>query len=249
VKQRVRMVVFTLMLSAGLYGQEPQVERPVSWGKLAPNLLNDQKRIWTFPVQVARGHHIVPVLAVVVVTAALVATDANAADHFRRTDVFHGMNNVLTGTVTGAALGIAPASLYIAGLARKDGYEQRTALLATEALADAEVVAVVVKALGRRRKPDTYPAGEKPVDSWFNASGPVLKGIGSFPSNHTVAAFAVATVISRRYPHRRWVPYVAYGLSGVIGFSRLALSAHFPSDIFMGAALGYGIGRFAVLRQ
>jgi membrane-associated phospholipid phosphatase len=42
---------------------------------------------------------------------------------------------------------------------------------------------------------------------------------------------------------------VAYGLSSLVEFSRLTQSAHFPSDVFMGAALGYGIGRFAVLRN
>jgi membrane-associated phospholipid phosphatase len=35
----------------------------------------------------------------------------------------------------------------------------------------------------------------------------------------------------------------------VVGFSRLSLSAHFTSDVFMGAALGCSISRFAVLRQ
>jgi len=31
--------------------------------------------------------------------------------------------------------------------------------------------------------------------------------------------------------------------------SRMTLSAHFASDVFMGGALGYSIGRFAVLRE
>jgi membrane-associated phospholipid phosphatase len=36
-------------------------------------------------------------------------------------------------------------------------------------------------------------------------------------------------------------------MAGVIGFSRMTLSSHFPSDVFMGAALGYSITRYAVL--
>lgn len=58
----------------------------------------------------------------------------------------------------------------------------------------------------------------------------------------------MATVVSRRYPKHRWLPYVAYGLAGVVGFSRVTLSSHFPSDVFLGAALGYSISRYAVLR-
>jgi membrane-associated phospholipid phosphatase len=87
------------------------------------------------------------------------------------------------------------------------------------------------------------------ADSWFSGKGNWYRGNGSFPSGHTIAAFSIATVIARRYPHQRWVPYVAYGLAGMVGFSRLTLLSHFPSDVFVGGALGYAIGRFAVLRQ
>jgi len=45
------------------------------------------------------------------------------------------------------------------------------------------------------------------------------------------------------------VPWVAYGLAGVVGLSRLNAQAHFPSDIFFGAALGYSVSHFAVLRR
>jgi membrane-associated phospholipid phosphatase len=36
---------------------------------------------------------------------------------------------------------------------------------------------------------------------------------------------------------------------GVVGFSRVSLSAHFVSDVFMGGMLGYSISRVVVLRQ
>ena len=61
-----------------------------------------------------------------------------------------------------------------------------------------------------------------------------------------MTAFAVASVTSRRYPRHRWVPYVAYGLAGVVSFSRITTSSHFLSDVFFGAALGYTVGRFTV---
>jgi len=35
----------------------------------------------------------------------------------------------------------------------------------------------------------------------------------------------------------------------LVGGSRLSLSAHFLSDVFVGGALGYSISRFTVLRQ
>jgi len=42
---------------------------------------------------------------------------------------------------------------------------------------------------------------------------------------------------------------VAYGAAAAVGFSRMTLSAHYASDVFVGAALGYSISRFAVLHQ
>ena len=52
-----------------------------------------------------------------------------------------------------------------------------------------------------------------------------------------------------KWSQPRWVPYVAYGGAALIASSRLPLGAHYVSDTFMGAALGYSISRFAVLRQ
>jgi membrane-associated phospholipid phosphatase len=59
----------------------------------------------------------------------------------------------------------------------------------------------------------------------------------------------VAAVVSGRYPKHKWVPFVAYGLASAVSVSRLPTRAHFPSDIFLGAALGYGIGHFVVLKH
>ena len=59
----------------------------------------------------------------------------------------------------------------------------------------------------------------------------------------------MATVIARRYgKQHRWVPYVSYGLATLVGLSRVTTLAHFPSDVFLGGALGYSVSRFAVLR-
>jgi len=59
----------------------------------------------------------------------------------------------------------------------------------------------------------------------------------------------MATIIAERYRRHRWVPWVAYGLATLVGFSRITLQAHFPSDIFAGAVLGYAISHYVVLRN
>jgi len=225
------------------------VERAVSWKLLLPNLISDQQRIWTFPARLGRGHDWIPTAAVLGTTAGMLALDPTEAAYFHRTPTFHGFNNIFTGNATTIGTIAVPASLYVIGLVRKDAKMQGTALLAGEAVANAEILTTILKDATNRVRPAGIPAGGNFSDSWFENSSSRLRGRGSFPSGHTIAAFSVATIIARRYGNHRWVPYAAYGMAALVGFSRLSLSAHFLSDVFMGGALGYSISRFTVLRQ
>lgn len=225
------------------------VDRPVSFKLLLPNLLNDQKRIWSFPVRLFQGQHWIPTAAVLGSTAALLAFDPTEAAYFHRTTTFHGFNNIFTGNATVIGTIAAPVSLYAVGLFRKDTKMRHTALLAGEAVGDAEILTTVLKDATKRVRPAAIPGSRNYYDSWFESSGSFLRGNGSFPSGHTIAAFSVATVVARRYRNHRWIPYAAYGMAALVGFSRLSLSAHFLSDVFMGGALGYSISRFTVLHQ
>lgn len=64
------------------------------------------------------------------------------------------------------------------------------------------------------------------------------EGLGSsFPSNHTGMAFESATMLTLQY--RYWyVGVPAYLWACTVGYSRLALGAHYLSDVGIGAALG-----------
>ncbi len=232
--------------------QPPGFDRPISWKLLYPNLIADQKQIWSFPARLIQGQSWVPTAAVLGTTVGLVLLDPSEAGYFRRTPTFHGFNNIFASNVTAIGTGAVPASLYAIGLIRRDSKMQHTALLAGEAMADAAILTTVLKDATKRIKPAGFPASGNLYDSWFDKSGSpssYIKGNGSFPSGHTIEAFSVATIIARRYRNHRWVPYAAYGLASVVGFSRLSLSVHFLSDVFMGSALGYSISRFTVLRQ
>ena len=227
---------------------QPDQDRAVSWGRLAPNLAADQKRIWTFPGQLARGRHWLPVVAVVSATALLIATDSRTAPAFHNTTAFHGFNSVFTSNATALGTVAAPVFLYLGGIAAKNSYARSTALLAGEAVAGSEILTFVLKDIDNRKRPSGFSSTGNFADSWFEG-GSFIRSRGSFPSGHTIAAFSVATVFSRRYGRsHRWVPYVSYGLAGLVGFSRITQSAHFPSDVFAGGALGYSISRFVVLQ-
>jgi len=222
-------------------------ERPVSLRRLLPNLLSDQKRIWTFPVTLAHGQGWLPAGAILGTTAGFIALDPTESSYFRGTSAFQGFNGKFTSTATMAGIVAAPVALFAAGLIRKSPEMQHTALFAGEALADAEIVSEALKEATDRVRPSAIPLRGNFSDSWFEGQP---RSQASFPSGHAIGAFAIATVVSRRYgKQHRWVPYTAYGLAALVGFSRLSLSAHFLSDVFVGGALGYSIGRFGVLRQ
>jgi len=219
-------------------------DRDVSWKLLLPNLLHDQARIWTLPVRLAEGQDWVNTAAFLGGGAAFAAWDPAEARWFRDSTSFHGFNRVFSSNATAIGTVAAPVALYLAGLATKDVKAQRTALLAGEAVANAEILSEALKTVTKRARPASFPAGSKLSDSWFEGS----RTGGSFPSGHTIAAFSLATIIARRYGNHRWVPWVSYGAAAAVGFSRLSLSAHYASDVFAGAFLGYAVSRYAVLR-
>jgi PAP2 superfamily protein len=224
------------------------IGRSVSLRQLPGNLLADQKDIWLFPTKLAGRKHIWPTIAVVGITAGLVASDPHSAPPFRNTTSFSGFNRVLSSTNTGAFIAAVPAAMYAIGWARKDSYAQETALLAGEAFADGFLIDLPFKAITGRREPISYTGNGPYSDSFFNGTHNPLHS-GGFYSLHSMGAMAVATVIARRYRSHRWVPFVAYGLAGAISFSRITRSDHFPADVFFGGAMGFVIARYAVLPQ
>jgi membrane-associated phospholipid phosphatase len=216
-----------------------------TWKQLYTDVVADQKTVLKYPFQVARGHHWKPSLAVAAGIAGLVAIDPRDAPYFRRTGTFHGFNTAASGLSTGITMVLVPAAFYVVSAKRSDAYGKQTIFLAAEAVADAQIITVTMKMIDRRIRPVDVP-GQAYGDTWFKAR---VFGGKSFPSGHTITAFALADVFTERYKGHRWVPWVAYGFAGVVGFSRLTLQAHFPSDVLAGAVLGIAIPHNLVIRH
>jgi membrane-associated phospholipid phosphatase len=230
--------------------QAPLEERPISWKQFPSNFAQDQKRLWLFPKSLAQGKHWEPAAAFILGTGALVALDPHDAPYFRRTQTFSGFNRIASSRNTAASMAIVPAAFYAFGLARHDEYMQKTVQLAGEAVLDGEVLNVVMRDVSRRLPPRDIPLNGDFSDTWFRRQkGLFYVGSGGFPSGHMIAAVSLATVFARRYSNRRWVPWLAYGLAGIVGFSRVTASDHFFSDVFAGTVLGYAITRYDVLSR
>jgi membrane-associated phospholipid phosphatase len=227
-------------------------------GRLLLRLAADQKRIWSFPLTAARGNAWKPALRTIGVTAALIALDPYSTPWlqqaaFQDRPAVRGINRVLSGRNMARVINAAWSLCYFVGLACGKPYVWRTGLLAGEAAANAEIIAITMKHLDRRMRPIEVGPDGNFARTWFRTKNRNIDGAGCFPSGHTAAAFAVATVFAERYPGS-WLGYRlgrwgAYGSAGTIGASRLISRAHFPSDVFLGAALGYSIGHFVVLQR
>jgi undecaprenyl-diphosphatase len=65
----------------------------------------------------------------------------------------------------------------------------------------------------------------------------------SFPSGHALYAFMMATVLSAWFPRYRMLLYI---IAGFIGWTRIYLGLHYPTDVIAGGLMGYGITRLFV---
>lgn len=63
----------------------------------------------------------------------------------------------------------------------------------------------------------------------------------SMPSGHVIASFAGLVMIGLLYPRWKWA---TWALAIIIGISRVAVGAHFPSDVILGAFIGMACADF-----
>lgn len=223
-------------------------EREATWRTLPGNFLHDQKDIWLFPVQLARGRHWVPTLAVAGITAGLIYADPHAMPYFDKHQTnLDDLNDTFDAYITTGEVISVPVGLLTGGYIRHDQRTVSSGLLCAEAYADSAIVNLAIKAVTRRQRPIDVPLNGNYSDTFFNGGKSPFHG-SSFPSGHTTAVFSVATVVANRYGRHRWVPYVSYAFATVIGLSRITTIAHWPSDVFLGAAIGYSTSKYVVLR-
>jgi len=93
------------------------------------------------------------------------------------------------------------------------------------------------------------PFGAYPIDpetgvrhAWEVGSG-ISSDLWSMPSSHTAGAFALAAVLARWYPR---IGALMLALAATVGLSRVLFGAHYPSDIAVGAGIGWISGGLAL---
>ena len=124
----------------------------------------------------------------------------------------------------------APILIFGTGLIEKDQELKQKGLVIGASFLVTTVFATTLKhAVNRARPFETYPDIQKLSDG----------GSSSFPSGHTSDAFSTATSLSLAFP-KWYVIAPSYVYAAAVGYSRMHLGVHYPSDVLAGAFVGAG---------
>lgn len=133
----------------------------------------------------------------------------------------------ITNTTAILAFGI-PVTMLIISLIKKNTELRRNALLILIPVVISAIVANILKyAIDLPRPYEIYPFIQKLS----------VGGSPSFPSGHTADAFAFAVAAALVF--RKWfliLPCLLW--ASLVGYSRMSLGVHFPSDVLAGALIG-----------
>ena len=128
----------------------------------------------------------------------------------------------------------APVVMTAVALLEKDDDLLKSGIYIGASLLVDEAIIYGLKTTIRRTRPyAAYPDLITNYDT--GTTGSTL----SFPSGHTSFAFATATALSIKYP-KWYVIAPSYFWACSVGYSRMNLGVHYPSDVLAGAVIGVG---------
>ncbi|NQV51821.1 MAG: phosphatase PAP2 family protein [Flavobacteriales bacterium] len=134
-------------------------------------------------------------------------------------------------TQSASPLSVAtPLVVFTAGILRNDTNLARNGIMIGGAMALSATTTLILKYTVNRPRPfETFPFIVQLSDV----------GSPSFPSGHTSNVFATATSLSLAFP-KWYVTAPALLWASAVGYSRMHLGVHYPSDVLVGAAIGAG---------
>jgi membrane-associated phospholipid phosphatase len=120
---------------------------------------------------------------------------------------------------------------YLAGLAFDNRWLRETSFLAGSAIIFSGTISTVAKLVVGRSRPYT----ERGHMSFKPFSLPLVD-VASFPSGHTIVAFAFSGVLAERIKNV-WASIGLYGLAASCGISRIYTDEHWVSDVVFGSII------------
>jgi len=197
---------------------------------LLKNITLEEKTILTSPTRwrLVDADWLIPVGAI---AAASLATDTHISQALTKSTGHLNESTTFSNYEVAAFGGIA-GGMYLVGKITDDDRKREAGLLSAEAAAEAVGASTALQyAFARQR----------PTDG--NGGGGFWRDGTSFPSDHSAAAWAAASVIAHEYPGPL-TKLLAYGLASAVSASRLTGKDHFPADVIAGAAIGWFVGQY-----
>jgi len=187
--------------------------------------VRDQIGMWTSPrkIRFTDSTWMVPLGGF---AAALFATDTDLSRHLSNDPStlthYRHLSDYGAYSMAGGAAG-----LYFLGLVSHNEHQRETGFLSGESAIDALIAVEALK----------YASGrERPYQD--SSNGRFWNGGSSFPSEHAAGAWAIAGIVAHEYPSP-FIRFLSYGMATMVSASRITAKQHFPSDVLVGAALGY----------
>ncbi|HEY6047031.1 MAG TPA: phosphatase PAP2 family protein, partial [Pyrinomonadaceae bacterium] len=165
--------------------------------------------------------------------AALIATDQRTGDEMAESTGQLNASRIVSYAGSAYGVGAVAGAFYIAGRAGHDPRARETGVLGAEALLDSAIVVTALKEITQR----TRPSGGRSRSDFFD-------GGSSFPSGHSIEAWSLATIVANEYHDHAAVQIAAYGIASAVSVARFTGHNHYLSDVLVGGALGYGIGKY-----
>lgn len=207
----------------------------------------------TSAVRVFTGRDAVITGAFVIATAAAMPFDRRIAIEAQRSSLQN--NRVLSGTATTFRLLSQPGAIglgaltYVAGRADNSPRAAEVGLRTLESIGVAGVTGYIIKGITGRARP--YVVADTNSHDFHLGRGFRDDGYTSFPSGHTLGAFAAASAASQEirylWPHSS--PLITPALftgATLAGLSRIYNDKHWVSDVIAGAAVGTIAARVVV---
>lgn len=255
IKRFISTIIVLILFGNFSFAIENSDKKKIKDESFFKELLKDHGKIWTAPGRFRTKDWILSA-GLAGITAYMISNDESI---YSRVKAYQNKNQwvsdispVMTlfgdGTINLGVSGL----FYLSGAILKDKITKNTGKLIFMGLIHSGIVVQLLKHLTGRQRPEA----ENGIDHWDGPAGFFKRYknhrdmyYDSFPSGHTITIWTTATIIAHQYNRTIFVPMLSYSIAILSGLSRLTEDKHWLSDVFVGAVLGFAIGKFVYKKR
>lgn len=194
------------------------------------HVAEDQQQFWVSPKKLKNVDTLKTFLPFVGFTGVLMAGDSWLSKQVPDSPSQVQRSKNISNYAEFSLIGLGGGAFVLGHLKRNDRLAE-TGLLSGEAALNSTLLTYSFKGITQR---------ERPFQG--NGDGHFFAGGSSFPSENSAVAWSIASVIAHEYPGKL-TQIGVYGLASAVTLTRVTGKQHFPSDVVVGSALGWYLGR------